>query len=35
MGVNVEGSGRSSLGFVRTAEVYSGKYNVSVRLDGL
>jgi hypothetical protein len=32
---NVEGSGKSSLGFVRTAEVYTGTYQVSVRLDGL
>jgi hypothetical protein len=32
---NVENSGKSSLGYVRTAEVYSGKYKVSVRLDGL
>lgn len=32
---NVENSGKSSLGFVRTAEVYTGKYKRSVRLDGL
>jgi hypothetical protein len=32
---NVINSGMSSLGFVRTAEVYSGTYKVSVRLDGL
>jgi hypothetical protein len=32
---NVEGSGKSSLGFVRTAEVYVGTYKRSVRLDGL
>ena len=32
---NEEGSGKSSLGFVRTAEVYTGKFHVSVRLDGL
>jgi hypothetical protein len=32
---NVEGSGKSSLGFVRTAEVYDGKFHRSVRLDGL
>jgi hypothetical protein len=32
---NVPNSGRSSLGFVRTAEVYNGKYKRSVRLDGL
>ncbi|MGE0526433.1 MAG: murein L,D-transpeptidase catalytic domain-containing protein [Bdellovibrionales bacterium] len=32
---NENGSGKSSLGFVRTAEVYWGKYRRSVRLDGL
>lgn len=32
---NVINSGMSSLGFIRTAEVYSGKYKVSIRLDGL
>lgn len=32
---NVNGSGKSSLGFVRTAEVYSGKFKRSLRLDGL
>lgn len=32
---NVNGSGKSSLGFVRTAEVYSGKFKRSIRLDGL
>ena len=32
---NVDGSGMSSLGFVRTAEVYTGKFQRSVRLDGL
>jgi len=32
---NVNGSGKSSLGFIRTAEVYSGKFKRSVRLDGL
>ncbi len=32
---NVPNSGKSSLGFVRTAEVYNGKYKRSVRLDGL
>lgn len=32
---NVPDSGKSSLGFVRTAEVYSGKFKRSVRLDGL
>jgi hypothetical protein len=32
---NVPNSLKSSLGFVRTAEVYSGTYGVSVRLDGL
>jgi len=32
---NVINSGMSSLGPIRTAEVYSGKYKVSVRLDGL
>jgi hypothetical protein len=32
---NVEGSGKSSLGFVRTAEVYEGTYHRAVRLDGL
>ena len=28
-------SGRSSLGFIRTAEIYFGKFNRAVRLDGL
>lgn len=32
---NVVNSGKSSLGFIRVAEVYSGKYGRSVRLDGL
>lgn len=32
---NVDGSGKSSLGFVRTAEVYNGKFKRSLRLDGL
>ena len=32
---NVVNSGKSSLGFVRTAEVYSGKFKRSLRLDGL
>ena len=32
---NVINSGKSSLGFVRTAEVYEGKFKRSVRLDGL
>jgi hypothetical protein len=32
---NENGSGKSSLGFVRTAEVYSGNFGPSVRLDGL
>jgi hypothetical protein len=32
---NVNGSGKSSLGFVRTAEVYWGKFGRSLRLDGL
>jgi hypothetical protein len=32
---NIVNSGMSSIGFVRTAEVYSGKYERSVRLDGL
>lgn len=32
---NVPNSGKSSLGFVRTAEVYEGKFKRSVRLDGL
>lgn len=32
---NVPESQKSSLGFVRTAEVYSGAYGVSIRLDGL
>lgn len=32
---NTNGSGKSSLGFVRTAEVYNGKFKRSVRLDGL
>jgi hypothetical protein len=32
---NVINSGMSSLGFVRTGEVYSGSYKRSIRLDGL
>ncbi len=32
---NVSGSGKSSLGFYRTAETYSGKHGNSLRLDGL
>ncbi len=32
---NVNGSGKSSLGFIRTGEVYHGKFKRSVRLDGL
>lgn len=32
---NVINSGKSSLGFIRTAEVYYGKYKRSLRLDGL
>lgn len=32
---NVNGSGKSSLGYVRTAEVYTGKFKRSIRLDGL
>lgn len=32
---NVVNSGKSSLGFVRTAEVYWGKFKRSIRLDGL
>lgn len=32
---NVIDSGKSSLGFVRTAEVYVGTYHRSLRLDGL
>jgi len=32
---NVINSGTSSLGFIRTAEIYSGKFKRSVRLDGL
>jgi hypothetical protein len=32
---NVDGSNKSSLGYVRTAEVYSGLFGPSVRLDGL
>jgi hypothetical protein len=32
---NVINSGKSSLGFVRTAEVYEGHYKRAVRLDGL
>lgn len=32
---NVMNSGKSSLGFMRTAEVYYGKYRRSLRLDGL
>lgn len=33
--LNVVNSGASSVGFIRTAEVYSGKFKRSVRLDGL
>lgn len=32
---NVVNSGKSSLGFIRTGEVYWGKFKRSVRLDGL
>ncbi len=32
---NVINSGTSSLGFIRTAEIYEGKFKRSVRLDGL
>lgn len=32
---NTEGSHQSSLGFFRTAETYSGKHGLSLRLDGL
>jgi hypothetical protein len=32
---NVINSGKSSLGFVRTAEVYTGAYKRSLRLDGV
>lgn len=32
---NVINSGKSSLGFIRTAEVYTGRFKRSVRLDGL
>lgn len=32
---NVVNSGMSSVGFVRTAEVYSGKFKRSIRIDGL
>jgi hypothetical protein len=32
---NVIGSGASSLGYARTAEVYSGQFQRSIRLDGL
>jgi hypothetical protein len=32
---NKEGSHQSSLGFYRTAETYSGKHGLSLRLDGL
>ncbi len=32
---NVINSGTSSLGFIRTAEIYSGKFKRSIRLDGL
>lgn len=32
---NVVSSGKSSLGFVRTGEVYWGKFKRSIRLDGL
>lgn len=33
--LNVVNSGASSVGFIRTAEIYFGKYKRSVRLDGL
>lgn len=33
--LNVVNSGASSIGFIRTGEVYSGKFKRSVRLDGL
>ncbi len=32
---NVSGSGKSSLGFYKTAETYSGSHGYSLRLDGL
>lgn len=32
---NVVDSGTSSLGFIRTAEVYSGRFKRSIRIDGL
>ena len=32
---NVEGSGKTSLGFARTAETYVGTYERSLRMDGL
>ena len=32
---NVNNSGKSSLGFARTGEVYSGKFQRAIRLDGL
>ncbi len=32
---NIPNSAKSSLGYIRTGEVYSGNYKVSVRLDGL
>lgn len=32
---NTINSAMSSLGFIRTAEIYSGKFNRAVRLDGL
>jgi len=32
---NVENSGMSSLGPIKTADAYTGKYKVSLRLDGL
>lgn len=32
---NINGSRQSSLGFYRTSELYCGKYDLSVRLDGL
>lgn len=32
---NVEGSRKSSLGFAKSGEVYSGKFQRSLRLDGL
>ena len=32
---NVNNSGKSSVGFARTAEVYSGRFNRAIRIDGL